>query len=102
VCVHLASPGFVDTRIYRDAIYRGTNYEDNMRRITALGFPMISAGRAAASILAGVRRGRRAFAFPWYAALLHFLAPRIPCVVNGLHRSMIRSFRHSAAAPPAR
>lgn len=98
VQVQLALPGFVDTPIYRDAIYRGSTYEQNMRRIAALGFGMISAEDAAARILRQAGRGRRRFAFPWYAALLAALAPRLPWALRSLHRKLVEGFRNPPLA----
>ncbi len=69
VRIHLVSPGYVDTAIYRSAIYRGSDCETTLRQIRGMGFGMMPAAAAAAAILRGVERGRREFAFPGYARL---------------------------------
>ena len=63
--IHLASPGYVDTDIYKRALYRNTTYEKIMEQIQALGFKVLTASDTAAMILASVRRGRKQFALPF-------------------------------------
>lgn len=96
VDVHLASPGYVDTDIYRKALYRNTTYEKIMEQIQTLGFRILSAPDAAAAILAKVRRGRRQFAMPFYAALFCWVAPRFPFIIDFLHARILRNFRQAS------
>lgn len=96
VSLHLASPGFVDTDIYRSAIFRKTCYEKTMSEIEGMGFKVMSANMAAELIIRNVRKGKSEFAFPSYAALLKWISPRFPFVVDRIHRKMIRLFRASS------
>jgi short-subunit dehydrogenase len=93
VDIHLASPGYVDTDIYKRALYRNTTYEKIMEQIQALGFKVLTASDTAAMILASVRRGRKQFALPFYAALLGWVAPRFPFVIDVLHARILKGFR---------
>lgn len=94
--VHIASPGYVDTGIYEAAIYRGTDCEKTVQQIRALGFGLMPAEDAAASILRGVKRGDREFAFPGYGRLFAWLAPRMPVLLKLVHAKMIKGFRKAA------
>lgn len=93
VRVHLVAPGYVDTGIYRAAIYRGTSFERTMEIISDMGFKMISAERAAAAILEGMRQGKYEICFPGYARLMAWLAPRAPMLVRLLHNGLVTRFR---------
>ncbi len=93
---HLANPGFVDTGIYRRAIYRGTTYEATMERIHSTGFRMISPEEAARRILVAIAKKRRFSTFPMYAVLLKWVASRMPVMLRPIHRSIVRKFRKSA------
>ncbi len=55
VAIHLALPGYVDTTIYKTAVFRETSYEKTMAEIESLGFRILSAEAAAGKILHGVR-----------------------------------------------
>lgn len=96
VALHLASPGYVDTGIYKAATFRATSYERTIRQIHSLGFRILSAGEAAATILRRVEAGRKEFALPGYASLLKWLAPRLPGVIGLIHRRIIHQFRSQA------
>lgn len=89
----LASPGYVDTGIYRSAIFRRTTYERTMAQIKSLGFGIITAEAAARRILEGERAGRREFAFPLYAAAMKWIAPRLPWMLEGVHARIVKDFR---------
>ena len=101
VKIHLVSPGYVDTAIYRSAIYRGTDYESTIEQIRGMGFGMMPAADAAAAILRGVERGRREFSFPRYAGLFAWLAPRFPVLLRLVHARMVRGFRRAAGGKEA-
>ncbi|MFT4177054.1 MAG: SDR family NAD(P)-dependent oxidoreductase [Luteolibacter sp.] len=93
VKIHLMAPGYVDTEIYQRAGYRKTNYDDTLEVINSLGFGMISADRAASKILRAVDDGKTEYAFPPYAGLMKWIAPRMPWVVGIVHRQMLGHFR---------
>ncbi len=95
ISIHLASPGYVDTNIYKSAVFRGTNYEEVRAQISSLGFGAISARDSAQRIIRAVERGKREFAFPRYASLLKWTAPRLPFLIDRLHLKILRSFRKS-------
>jgi len=94
--IHLASPGYVDTGIYRSAIYRKTSYDRTMSQIDGLGFKSISAPETAACIIRAVKRGNKEFAFPAYAAAMKWVAPRMPFLINVVHSKIIKSFRKAS------
>jgi short-subunit dehydrogenase len=96
VAIHLASPGYVDTGIYQSATYRQTSYEKTMRQIAGLGFGAISAEDAATRIIHSVQRGEKEFAFPAYASLMKWVAPRMPLLINVVHSKMIKCFRQAS------
>lgn len=96
VAVHLASPGYVDTGIYRSAIFRKTCYDKTMHQIRSLGFEVISAERSATTIIKSVNAGCREFAFPAYASVMKWLAPKLPFVMTFVHRRIVNSFRQSS------
>ncbi len=90
--LHLACPGYVETRIYKRAIYRDTSYEATMAQIRRQGFPLIKPEAAAREILRKVAKGRREFAFPGYAAVLAWAAPRMPWMVDLIHKRMLKLY----------
>lgn len=92
VNLHLCSPGYVDTNIYKTARFRSTTYEKTMKMIGGLGFPVISAGDAARRILRSTRSGSNETAFPFYASLLKCVAPRVPWLIGRIHQKIIRDF----------
>jgi short-subunit dehydrogenase len=96
VSFHLASPGYVDTGIYRSATFRKTSFDKTMRQIESLGFGVISADDSAARILRAVRRGKKDFAFPAYASVLKWIAPRSPSIVGLIHSKIIKGFRQTS------
>jgi short-subunit dehydrogenase len=96
VNIHIASPGYVDTNIYKRAIYRNTTYEKVMEQIQALGFRVLSASDTAAIILAKVRRGKRQFAMPFYASFFKLIATRCPAVIDLIHNKILKSFRQTS------
>ncbi len=93
VGVFIASPGYVDTPIYRKAVFRKTTFEKTMRDIRSLGFGILSSSEAAETILRKVGAGKTEFAFPAYASLMKWIAPRFPFFIGLIHRRMIRGFR---------
>lgn len=93
VSLHLASPGYVDTGIYRSATFRKTTFDKTMKQIENLGFGIISADDSAARIIRSVRRGKKEFAFPAYASVLKWLAPRSPFIMSLVHSKIIKGFR---------
>lgn len=95
VCFHLASPGYVDTSIYQSAVYRGTTYEKTMDQIKKIGFSSLAAPVAAARILTSVDRGECEFAFPAYAALMRWVAPRLPFLMASIHAKVVKRFREA-------
>lgn len=96
VDVYLASPGYVDTSIYRSATFRKTTYEDIMRQINDLGFASLTAEDSAARIIRSVRRGEKDFAFPAYASAMKWCAPRMPFLMNFVHHKILRGFRKAS------
>lgn len=97
VGVHLVSPGYVRTRIYEAAIYRRANYDNTMKQIGEMGFPMIESAAAATAILKGVAAGKGQIVFPFYARLLSFVGPRFPWLVRSIHAKMVKRFRELSA-----
>lgn len=93
VSIHLASPGYVDTGIYKSAVFRNTTYEKTMNLIQGLGFRILSAEDAAKRILISVGRGESEFALPAYASAMKWMAPRLPFMIELVHSKMIKSFR---------
>lgn len=93
VTVYLASPGYVETGIFKSAIYRGTDFEKTMRLIKGLGFGMISSHEAAATILRRVKRGSTEFAFPFYASLMAWCAQRFTFATRPIHSLILKRFR---------
>ncbi len=93
VSIHIASPGYVDTGIYKSAVFRKTTYEKTMNLIKGLGFRILSAEDSAGRILHAVGRGRSEFAFPAYASSMKWVAPRMPLIIDVVHEKMIKSFR---------
>ncbi len=96
VSLHLISPGYVKTRIYESATFRNTSYEQTMKLIDEMGFPMIGPDKSAELIIRGIRKSKAEFALPGYASLLQWLAPRFPLVIRMVHRKMMKSFRRSS------
>ena len=96
VSVHLASPGYVDTGIYRSATFRKTTYDKTMCQIEKLGFNVISADNCAARIIQSVNRGNKEFALPAYASLMKWFAPRMPFLMDFIHSKIIKSFRNAS------
>ena len=92
VKLHLCSPGYVDTNIYKSAVFRNTSYEKTMKMIGGLGFPVLSAENAAARIIRAASSGSSERVFPLYAAVLAWLAPRAPWLISIIHRKIIRDF----------
>lgn len=93
VDVHIASPGYVDTNIYKRAVFRNTTYERVMSQIRTLGFKIMSASDTAEVILEKVRRGKSQIALPFYASFFVWLAPRFPFVIDRIHARILHSFR---------
>lgn len=96
VSVHLASPGYVDTDIYRSAEFRKTTYEKTIKQIDNLGFTVISAAESAARIIESVRRGEKEFAFPRYASVMKWVAPRMPFLIGLVHSKIVKGFRKAS------
>lgn len=95
VGMFLASPGYVDTAIYKTAVFRKISYEKTMRQIKSLGFRILSAEKTAGIILRSVARGESQFALPAYASLMKWTAPRFPMVIGLLHAKIVKSFRQA-------
>ena len=93
VNIHIASPGYVETNIYKRAVYRNTTYEKVMEQIQTLGFKVLSASDTAAMILCNVRSGKRQFAMPFYASFFKWMATRCPSGIDVIHRKILKSFR---------
>lgn len=93
VDIHIASPGYVDTEIYKRAVYRNTSYERVMAQIQMLGFRILSAQESASIILANVAKGRKQFALPFYASAFSWVAPRFPFVIDRIHARILKTFR---------
>lgn len=96
VAIHLASPGYVDTGIYRTATFRKTSYDKTMCQIDSLGFDVISAESSATRILRSVGRGESEFAFPAYASLMKWIAPRMPFLIDIVHTRIVNCFRKTS------
>ena len=97
VSVHLVSPGYVRTGIYRSAIYRRSNPDNTLKQIDEMGFKMIEPSEAAEAILKGIKAGKDELVFPRYAKLLAWVAPRFPGLVDGIHARMVKRFRELSA-----
>lgn len=97
VSMHLVSPGYVRTGIYRSAIYRRSNFDNTLKQIDEMGFKMIESSEAAATILKGIAQGKEEIVFPGYAKLLAWVAPRFPWLVRGIHARMVKRFRELSA-----
>ena len=97
VSVHLASPGYVRTGIYRSAIYRRSNFDSTLQQIDEMGFKMIEPAEAAELMLKGIARGKAEIVFPGYARLLAWVAPRFPWLVRSIHNRMVERFRELSA-----
>ncbi|MBK1881058.1 SDR family NAD(P)-dependent oxidoreductase [Luteolibacter pohnpeiensis] len=95
VAIHLVSPGFVNTSIFKKAIYRGTGYEKTLREIKATRFPIEPAEKVARLILRGVNQGKQEFALPLYAKAVKWIAPRFPFAIGIIHRQLMKRFRIS-------
>ena len=95
VGIYMASPGYVDTSIYKSAVFRKTSYEKTMRQIKSLGFRILSAEKTAGIILRSVASGESQFALPAYASLMKWTAPRFPMVIGLLHAKIVKSFRQA-------
>jgi len=96
VSIHLASPGYVDTAIYKTAVFRKTTYEDVMSQIKKLGFGCLTAENAAGRIIRSVSKGKSEFALPAYASLMKWVSPRMPFLIDAVHTKIIKSFRHES------
>lgn len=97
VSVHLVSPGYVRTGIYRSAIYRRSNFDNTLKQIDEMGFKMIEPSEAAEIILKGIKAGKEEIVFPGYAKVLAWIAPRFPGLVKGIHNRMVKRFRELSA-----
>ncbi len=95
VSIFLASPGYVDTDIYKSAMFRKTTYEKTMDSIKGLGFRILSAEETARDILHSVSRDKREFALPAYASVMRWVATRMPLVIDIVHAKMVKNFRQS-------
>lgn len=95
VAIHIASPGYVDTGIYKAATFRKTTYKKTMEEIESLGFGILPSSVVAKRILRSVERGHREFALPAYASLMKWCSPRLPFLMDHVHRKMVRKFRQS-------
>lgn len=95
ISFHLVSPGYVDTAIYRTAIFRGTTYEKTMTLIEGLGFPILCAQKASEMIIRSIRRGENQFAFPSYASTMKWMAPRMPFVIALIHSRIVNRYRQA-------
>lgn len=93
VDLRLVSPGYVDTGIYRSAVYRNTSYEATLRQVERMGFAMIGPERAAEEILRRIERGDREIVFPGYARMLVWAARRLPWILPVIHARLMREFR---------
>jgi short-subunit dehydrogenase len=96
VRMHLASPGYVNTDIYRNATFRETSYEKTMKEIAGLGFRIMSAEETARLVLRSVRRGECEFALPAYASLLKWVSPRFPALIGVIHARIVKCFRQAS------
>lgn len=93
VKVVLSSPGYVETGIFKSAIYRVTTYEKTMTLINGLGFGLMPASKAAKSIIRGIAGGKTEFAFPYYAKLMAWSTQRFAFMARPIHALMLRRFR---------
>ncbi|MEO7098077.1 MAG: SDR family oxidoreductase [Luteolibacter sp.] len=93
VSIYIASPGYVDTGIYKSAVFRNTTYEKTMNLINGLGFRILSAEETARKILVSVNRGESEFALPAYASVMKWVAPRMPFLIDIVHARMVKCFR---------
>lgn len=100
VNLHVALPGFVQTRLFEASRYRHCSLGGVMDCIRKLGFPMIPASRAARDLIRGVDRGKRMIIFPFYARLMAFLGFRFPSFIDRFHRRVIRLLDGDATPDP--
>ena len=90
VNLHVAFPGFVQTRIFEESRFRRCSLEGITSAIRKLGFPMMRSDRAARILIRNVDRGKRQIIFPFYARIMAFLGFRVPALVDIFHRRLIR------------
>jgi short-subunit dehydrogenase len=96
---HIACPGFVQTRIFEASRFRDCDLAGVMQCIRKLGFPIMSADKAARRLLKDVRRGKRLIIFPLYAKLMAFLGRRMPWFIDIFHRRVIRMLAEKSTTP---
>ena len=102
VKLHVAFPGFVQTRLFEASRYRHCSLEGITACIRKLGFPVIPAPKAARILVHRVARGKRVIIFPFYARIMAFLGFRVPAVIDIFHRRVIRILNSYDSMNPAR
>jgi short-subunit dehydrogenase len=90
VKVHAVCPGFVRTDFFDAAVVINARREHVISRIP---FRMMSAERAAETILLGVERNRAFIVFPFYARVMWWLYRLHPSLTKPFAERMIGDFR---------
>jgi len=101
VNLHVAFPGFVQTRIFEVSRFRRCSLEGVINCIRNLGFPIIPAPEAARVLIKNVDRGKRVIIFPFYARIMVFFGFRFPSLVDLFHRRVIRILNADQSANPS-
>lgn len=87
VGIHAVCPGFVDTRIYEDALMRDLELGQVKKMIP---FKSISPDQAAKIILKGVRKGKTEIVFPAHAKITRWSWRLAPGLFRAFYRARLR------------
>lgn len=90
VTVTDVSPSYVETQIFDDALCDGWDKEKIEQTFMT---PPLSAERAAASILAGVRKRKKTVVFPFSGRFLHWMSRWCPFVLGGIQKMLLKKYR---------
>jgi NAD(P)-dependent dehydrogenase (short-subunit alcohol dehydrogenase family) len=94
VKVSTVCPAYIQTRIFENGAYAGTNREGILSLIP---FKFVDVDVAARKILRGVERNRPMIVFPFYAKLLWWLTRLNPEIAVSVNRKTARAFRRRAS-----
>lgn len=90
VKVSCICPGFVDTRIYNDAITVKTEPQEVQKNIP---FKFLPAPKAAQYILKGVAQNQEIIIFPFHARLLRFFSNYFPVMLQKISQKSLGKLR---------
>lgn len=96
VKVSVLCPGFVQSRIFEDGTYVGS---DKKAALSLIPVRFVAADDAARRILDGVAKNRAVIVFPFYARFLWWLTRFAPGLTDRLHRKTVRDFRKRRTLP---